>query len=397
MQYRFAECILDDQSFTLTRAGDVQPLEPQVFDLIRFLARNVDVLVDKDRLIAEVWDGRIVSDSAVSACISAARRAVGDDGKKQAIIRTVPRRGFQFVAAVSLEGEAPSSPPSPPSATNASRPNVRYATADDGVKIAYTVTGSGPPMVRTSHHPTHLDLDWDEPTERAFIDELARDFTLIRLDQRGCGLSDWDVDDFSTRRSSADILAVVDELGLEKFVLFGTSSGGMVAVDFAAHYPQRLSHLILLGGYVDGRSMRGKTANSADGDVILKMAEAGWETPGSAFISGYLSVYLPTATPEQLQLIGENLQKSCSIENEIQGRNFYNNHSVADLLPLVDAPTLVMHSAEDAIHPLSEGQKLAKGIANAQLKVLESRNHHPLPHDQCWSEVFESLQVFLES
>ncbi len=391
---------MDDQSFTLTRAGEAQSPEPQVFDLIHFLVRNPDVLIDKDRLIEEVWDGRIVSDSAISACVSAARRAVGDDGKTQAIIKTVPRRGFQFVATVSKDeatAAATARTASPQPASSAARPNVRYATADDGVKIAYTVTGSGPPMVRTSHHPTHLDLDWDEPTEREFIDELTKDFTLIRLDQRGCGLSDWDVDDFSTRRSADDILAVTDELGLKEFILFGTSSGGMIAVDFAAHYPERVNHLILQGGYVDGRSVRNKATGSEDGDAILKMAEAGWETPGSAFISGYLSVYLPTATPEQLKRIGENLQKSCSIENETQGRDFYNNHSVADLLPLVEAPTLVIHAADDAVHPISEGQKLAKGIANAQLKVLESRNHHPLPDEECWREMFDSINVFLNS
>ncbi|MEP1209021.1 MAG: alpha/beta fold hydrolase [Rhizobiaceae bacterium] len=390
MEYRFADCVLDDETFVLTKAGAARPVEPQVFDLLVFLARNPGVLIDKDRLIDEVWSGRIVSDSAISARISAARRAVGDDGKTQAIIRTVPRRGFQFVADVEPAGKTVSAP-----VIETSRPTVRYATADDGVKIAYSVSGSGPPLLRTAHHPTHLELDWEEPVERQFVEELQRTRTLIRMDQRGCGLSDWDIDDMSPERSALDMLAVVDQLGLDSFDLLGCSSGGLIAVEFAAQFPERVSKLILLGGYVDGRSVRETKTNTENKDVILQMAETGWETPGSAFVSGYLSVYLPTATQEQLSLIAENLQKSCSVEVEVLGRSLFNKLSMADRLPLVQAPTLVLHAAGDAVHPITEGQKLAKGIPNAQLKVLESRNHNPLPQEDAWRVTFDTIRQFL--
>jgi len=390
MEYRFADCVLDDEAFRLTRAGKVESIEPQVFDLVLFLAKNPGILIDKDRLIEEIWDGRIVSDSAISAGISAARRAVGDDGKAQAIIRTMPRRGFQFVATVESTGQVMPRP-----TISSPRPTVRYATADDGVKIAYAVSGSGPPLVRTAHHPTHLELDWEEPIDRALFVELERTHTLIRMDQRGCGMSDWDITDMSTGRSALDILAVVDQLGLDKFDLLGSSSGALIAVEFAAQFPERVLKLILLGGYVDGRSIRDESSDPEQKDVILQMAETGWNTPGSAFVSGYLSVYLPTATQEQLSRIAENLQKSCPIEVEVLGRSLFNKLSMASHLPRIQAPTLVLHAEGDAVHPLSEGQKLAKGIPNAQLKVLESRNHQPLPQEDAWEITIDTIRQFL--
>ncbi len=390
MHYRFADCVLDDAAFTLTRGGETQSIEPQVFDLLHLLVRNAGSLISRDRLIDAVWSGRQVSDSAITARIAAARRAVGDDGKAQAIIRTVPRRGIQFVAEVE-QNDAESS-----AVSNISpRPTVRYATADDGVKIAYATSGNGPPLMRAAHHPTHLELEWAEPTERPFFDRLGETHTLIRVDHRGGGLSDLEVDDFSASRSAEDLKAVADSLGIDRLALLGCSNGAMVAIEFAARYPQRVSGLILLGGYVDGRSVRDGGSSGGDRDAILKMAEEGWETPDSAFVAGYISIYLPTATQEQVRRIARDLQNSCPVENEIRGREFYNNHSVAGLLEEVGVPTLVLHCRGDAVHPLSEGQKLAKGIPGAQLVVLESRNHYPLPQEDCWQTMMTMMQEFL--
>ena len=144
-----------------------------------------------------------------------------------------------------------------------------------------------------------------------------------------------------------------------------------------------------------GRSVRNGAAAQGEQETILKMAEEGWETPDSAFVYGYLSVYFPTATQEQLRPIARNLQNSCPKENEVLGRDFYNNHSIAGLLERVKTPTLVLHSKGDEVHPLSEGQKLAKGIANAELAVLDSRNHNPLPQEECWQIMFDLIEDFL--
>jgi DNA-binding winged helix-turn-helix (wHTH) protein len=392
MRYEFSNYVLDTEAHSLSRDGEAQPIEPQVFDLLHLLLKNAGSLVTKDHLIEEIWGGRIVSESAISARIAAARKAVGDDGKRQAIIRTVARRGLQFVAEFTKDSALNSAV-----ASQSQHLRIRYATADDGAKIAFAVSGSGPPLLRLAHHPTHLELEWGESTERPLFDALGSSRTLIRIDQRGSGLSDLDVDDYSTVRSAKDAKAVLDTLGIDQVALFGSSSGAMIAVEFASMFPSSVSHLMTLGGYVDGRSVRDGNASSPTEDVILNMAKAGWETPDSSFMTGYLAVYFPTAGPEVLRQIARDLQNSCPIENEIRGRDFFNQLSIADLLGNVRAPTFVMHCRGDAVHPLSEGQKMARGIADAELMILESRNHYPLPDEQSWHTMIAAMLEFMES
>ena len=96
----FADCCLDLVSLELSRGGQIQAIEPQVFDLIRYFAESDRRLLSRDDLIEGVWGGRIVSDAAISTRINMARKALGDDGKAQRIIKTVPRRGFRFVPEV---------------------------------------------------------------------------------------------------------------------------------------------------------------------------------------------------------------------------------------------------------------------------------------------------------
>jgi DNA-binding winged helix-turn-helix (wHTH) protein len=156
MRYRFADCELDTDSYTLTRAGQPVAVEPQVFDLIRLLAENAGRLVTKDQMIEAIWQGRVVSEASISARISAARAAVGDTGKAQAILRTVPRRGFAFTANVE-EIAHPSGHPATGPAPSA--PEIAYALSRDGTAIAWAALGEGPPLVRIGHWLSHLEMD----------------------------------------------------------------------------------------------------------------------------------------------------------------------------------------------------------------------------------------------
>ena len=168
----------------------------------------------------------------------------------------------------------------------------------------------------------------------------------------------------------------------------------MIAVQCAARFPERVSKLATLGSYAEGRSVRAGTAPDGS-DVILKIATEGWTTPDSAFMSGYMAVYFPTASQNKLRRLAQNVQASCPVENEIAGRSFFNGHLVGPLLDQIDVPTLVMHCREDAVHPLSEGMKIARGIANAELMILESRNHYPLPDEPAWQNMVDGLLEFL--
>ncbi len=104
MIYRFGDHLLDTESFRLTASGEEIAVEPQVFALLQFLIENHDRVVSKDEIFEHVWDGRIVSDGTLNSRINSARRAVGDDGKAQAVIKTFPRRGFKFVGDIAAGG-----------------------------------------------------------------------------------------------------------------------------------------------------------------------------------------------------------------------------------------------------------------------------------------------------
>jgi pimeloyl-ACP methyl ester carboxylesterase len=392
MRFEFLEYVLDTNAHALTHNGVDRKIEPQVFDLLLLLLENAGELVTRDLLVERIWNGRIVSESAISARIAAARKAVGDDGKKQAVIRTVARRGLQFVASVS----APAKPKQQNVRKSSDTLKIRYATTSDGAKLAYSVHGTGMPFIRVQHFPTHLELDWNEPIERAYIDAYAEHSMLVRFDHRGCGLSEPDITGLSTERIVEDISAVVDALELEKFALIGVSGGSQTAVCFAATYPERVSKLIIQSGYVDGRSIRNRNLGKSEPDVINRLMREGWDQAGTAFLAAAVSVYQPGGSPELYQKMAGNLQASSTSEAAVEYRTLANSRSVEQYLGKIQAPTLVIHSKDDAVHPLSEARKMASGIKGAELIVLESPNHYVMPHEAAWDVHLAALFEFLD-
>ena len=173
MRYSFSNCVLDSDRHLLLRDGEQIKVEPQVFDLLHLLVRNAGVLVTRDQIIDEIWGGRIVSESSISARTNAARKAVGDNGKEQSIVKTIPRRGLQLGTPVSMDNEGT------PLATPAlvGRQRVRFATSHDGIKIAYATSGSGPKIMRAGHFLTHLEMDWN--SLKIEIEEYLEADTLL--------------------------------------------------------------------------------------------------------------------------------------------------------------------------------------------------------------------------
>jgi hypothetical protein len=129
---------------------------------------------------------------------------------------------------------------------------VRYCKAPDGVRLAYATVGSGLPLVRSAHWLSHLEYDWELPIRRPLLLNLARDNLLIRYDPRGSGLSDWDVGDISLDARVSDMETVVNAVGLDRFPIIAFSQGCAVSIAFAARHPERVSHLVLYGGFAVG-------------------------------------------------------------------------------------------------------------------------------------------------
>lgn len=395
MKYRFGDCELSPASRELLLSGKPQLVEPQVFDLLCHLLQERGRLVTRDELIEVVWGGRTVSDSAVSARISVARSAIGDDGSSQRWIRTVTRRGFRFVGDVEIVPTSVENTAAQGTIQPDARQRVRFCRSADETRIAFATSGSGYPLVRAGHWLTHLEHDWHSPIWRPFLNELNLTFRVTRYDQRGNGLSQWEVEDFSLDRFVEDLEAVVDAAGLERFALYGTSQGAPIAVAYAARHPERLSHLILQGGYTKGRLLRLAESERAQAEAILTLIRHGWGKRGSPFIKAFSTMFIPDGSQEQIESLAELQHLTTSPENAARIRGAVDRFDITDLLPQIRTPTMVLHARDEGIQPLEQGRELAAGIPGAEFVMLESANHMILPQEPAWNDLFAALHAFI--
>jgi pimeloyl-ACP methyl ester carboxylesterase len=271
---------------------------------------------------------------------------------------------------------------------------IHFCTSFDGAEIAYATSGTGPPLVRAPHWMSHLEFDWQSPIWRHVLAELGRDHTLVRFDQRANGLSDWDVDEVSFDGFVNDLEAVVDAAKLDRFPLFGISQGCAISIAYAVRHPERVSHLILYGGFARGNERRG----SADADQAVAMRtliRTGWGQDNPAFRQMFTSSFLPGGTAEQWDWFNELQKVSVSPENAVRLRTANDNVDVTDLLEKVTVPTLVMHCKDDGIVPFSEGRRMAAMIPGARFVPLDGENHLILEDEPAWPIFLAELRSFL--
>jgi DNA-binding winged helix-turn-helix (wHTH) protein len=297
MIYSFDQCELDTERLELRRDGELQSVEPQVFRLLLHLIENREHVVSKDELMDSVWDRRIVSDATLSSRINAARRAVGDSGKEQSVIRTMPRRGFRFVSDLVLADISDDSSRESPAVSQ----TIGYCSTNDGVQLAYALAGDGPPLVKVANWLNQLEFDWESPVFRDLFHEFASYRKLVRYDSRGAGLSDWDIENLSFEALVSDLDAVMDAVQLPSFALLGISQGAAVAIDYAVRNPERVTHLILWGGFARGRLKRGKNEDAAQSEAFKTIMRQGWGKEASTFRQMFASLYLPEANDEQVK------------------------------------------------------------------------------------------------
>jgi DNA-binding winged helix-turn-helix (wHTH) protein/pimeloyl-ACP methyl ester carboxylesterase len=388
---RFDSYTLDTNRRELRRDGELVVIEPQVFDLLLYLVQNRERVVSKDDLIASVWGGRIVSDSTLDSRINAVRKALGDSGKAQRLVRTISRKGFRFVGEVTSEEKSAESDAPAPAAAARARQDVRFCTASDGVRIAYALAGQGAPLVKAANWLNHLEYDWQSPVWSNMLHRLAADHRLIRYDERGNGLSDWEVEDISFEAFVHDLECVVDAAGLDRFALLGISQGCAVSIVYAVRHPERVSHLVLFGGFARGRAKR----DAKDAELLLTLVRQGWGRENPASRQFFTSLFVPEGTPEQMQWFNDLQRMTTSPENAIRIMNATGDVDISELLAQVRVPTLVLHCRNDAAVPFEEGRRLAAGIPNAKFIALESCNHLVLEGEPAWERLLESIKSFL--
>ncbi|WP_170381621.1 alpha/beta fold hydrolase [Ruegeria atlantica] len=273
---------------------------------------------------------------------------------------------------------------------------VKFCNSADGTNLAWASTGEGVPILKAPNWLNHIEHEWTSPVWGDFLSEMSKLCQLVRFDQRGNGLSDWDVDDISEDRMIEDMVAVADASGLESFGLLGISQGSAFSIRFAARYPERVKFLVLLGGFLRGRMMREDAEAEQFYQAARAMVSSGWGSPNPVYRHFFTSSYMPDATPEEGASFDEMQRISASpeIALRILEMNAYIDAS-ADAQSL-KTPTLVLHSRGDMAAPISEGRKTARAIPTAEFIELPGANHCMIRGHPGFDEFFQEIEPFLK-
>lgn len=300
-----------------------------------------------------------------------------------------PVRAYRVMLEQLARGDAATTP------AGLEEQEIRFCTSSDGVGIAYASVGKGPPLVKAANWLNHLEFDWHSPIWRHVFAGLSRDHQLVRYDERGNGLSDWEVADISFEAFVRDLEAVVDAAGLNRFALLGISQGCPVSISYAVRHPERVSQLVLYGGYALGWAKRSEQ-DKERGKAMVELIRQGWGQDNPAFRQMFTSTMIPGATREQMQWFNELQRMTTSPENAARLRLAMGHIDVMSLLPQVTTPTLVLHAREDAVAPFDGGRKIAAMIPGARFVPLESANHLLIENEPAWPRFLEEVTSFLE-
>jgi DNA-binding winged helix-turn-helix (wHTH) protein/pimeloyl-ACP methyl ester carboxylesterase len=349
LPFSFEDQLLDPIRRELSRDGQAVTVEPRVLDLLLYLVENRDRLVTKDDLIAHVWDGRVVSDSALSSAIAAARKVIGDSAQDQRLIRTSARRGFRFVGSV-----RPSEQPVQP---DLALPLTRYARSGD-VSIAYQVMGTGPiDMVLVPGIVSHVEYLHELPGYTDTLRRLSAFARIITFDCRGQGLSDRLVDAPSLDQRMDDVRAVMDAANSKRAIVFGFSAGAAMSALFAATHPERISHLILWGGLARGPRRSPEVMEQWLSDRLRNWGSGD-------FVKIATSARQPVSA-ELWERFGR-LERLSTSPGAFRALNLLNNEiDVTSILGAIRAPTLILRRQTDALVRAELGRPLAELIPEA--------------------------------
>ncbi len=275
------------------------------------------------------------------------------------------------------------------------RQKIQFCSAADAVRIAYASVGEGPPIVKAANWLSHLELDWDAPIWSPLFRELARDHRVIRYDERGNGLSDWEVDDLSFPAFVTDLETVVDTAGLDRFALLGISQGAAVSIEYAVRHPERVSCLILFGGYSAGWRIGASEETIREREAVMTLTASGWGQDNPAYRQIFSSTFLPSATAEELSWFNEFQRLTTSPENAVRFLSAFGDIDVRDQLEKVRVPTLVIHSLGDSRIPVATGRDIAASIPGAEFLGLESDGHLLLGRESASRVFVEAVREFL--
>jgi pimeloyl-ACP methyl ester carboxylesterase/DNA-binding CsgD family transcriptional regulator len=273
---------------------------------------------------------------------------------------------------------------------------IRSCTSADGVKLAYAVSGEGPPLVMSASWLTHLEHQWRSLAWRPWLEAFSNEHTVVRYDSRGCGLSEREIGDVSFETWIRDFECVIDAAGCERFSLLGTCQGGPIAMEYAARHPERVTHLVLYGTYVRGRLKRIDLPNQVEkAAVLLDLLRLGWGQENHAFLQVWAAQFQPGGTLEHLRSWSEQQRAATSAETAARLLPISWNLDMTQTVRRIKCPVLVAHPARDAVVPIEEGRMLARLIPDCRFIELDSDNHMPLADEPAWPRLLSEVRRFL--
>ncbi|MDX8460549.1 alpha/beta fold hydrolase [Mesorhizobium humile] len=272
---------------------------------------------------------------------------------------------------------------------------VQFCRALDGTRLAYASTGSGPAILRAAHWMSHLTFDWDSPIWRHWMRELSRQNRLVRYDERCNGLSQRHVVDISFETMLSDLECVVEATGLDRFTLLGLSQSCAVSIAYAIRHPERVSGMILYGGYVKGWRARGDAGEIATREAAATLMRESWGKPNPMFRQAFCSMFIPGATHEHFAWMDDLMLRTVSPDDAWRLQSSFSVIDVSDLLDKVRVPTLVLHARDDNVAPVESGRTMAAGIPGARFIELESQNHILLEGEPAFEEFIDHVRAFI--
>jgi pimeloyl-ACP methyl ester carboxylesterase/DNA-binding winged helix-turn-helix (wHTH) protein len=392
-KYVFDSYVVDVDERRLLRDNEELRIRGKVFDTLCVLVENAGRLLRKDELMQAVWPDSVVEENNLDHCISQLRKLL----QSGQYIETVPRHGYRFMGLVQREdtpGTLVSIDPSPAPA-DVPEPEIQFFTTSDGVRIAYSIGGQGPVLVRTIDWLNHLNFEWKSPYLRHWLSEIMRHNTLIRYDQRGSGLSDWEVDDFSYERMVLDFEELIETIGLDRFAIYGGCQGACIATVYAIRHPERVTRLIFNGAFANGWPPPTEGAMEQF-QALLTLIRLGWGNDNPAFRQLWSTLFHPDADAVAMDWMNDLQRISTTPENAVRMMQEFPTLRIFEMLPQITCPTLVMHSRDDATVPVREGRLIASRIRDSRFVELASRNHMVSPGEAAWETFVDEFSSFME-
>lgn len=301
-----------------------------------------------------------------------------------------PDRGEEAFAAPAV---------APPRSASLATQRVHFCTTTDGVRLAYAASGNGPPLVKASNWLTHIDYDWESPVWKHWWQALSRNHTLIRYDERGCGLSDWDVDaaTYNLEAWVRDLETVVDALGLERFPLLGMSQGGPIAITYAARHPERVSHLIMYGTVARATWSRASDEERRELAALGELIKVSWGTDRPGFRQVYDAKFLPDGPLESWRAFDELQRRSTSPRNAHLLWKAFGYLDCTEPARHLDVPMLILHGDDDQVWSYYQAEDLHSMVPGSKLVTLHSKNHILQADEPAFATFIDEVERFIAS